>query len=256
MNYWHPPDVFSTFGSYPTSATDSNIKQFLERLATASEMDVGGSRQLYYGMVGGSRQLYPGMVGHTPQMENKLAHVMHQYRDAMVKQIKIFPDADQQQAVFWHMVQAADGLVTSDPGTRRTLLHYMAMNGVADLLLVLVDGGFEVIQVNDGDSDYRTPLHLAVIANHADAVQVLVEQCSANVHARDLNRLLPWHSALAIDSDNIVENRERIASKVSILRLLASRTDPFRVKGQRALKILREFKANPDAAIDVEGTLF
>jgi hypothetical protein len=242
QDYWHSPHVFSST-SYPSStpATESNIEQFLLRLATDS------------GMVDGEiEQSLPGGF-HTPRMETKLARVMHQYRDAMVKQIKLFPQADQQQAVFWHMVQAANGLMICDPGTFRTLLHYMAMNGVSDLLSVLVDAGFDV---NKGDSDYRTPLHLAVIANHPSAVQVLIDQCGANVHARDLNRLLPWHCALAIDSDNIVENRERITSKAIILRLLASRTNLHQVKGRRALQILLQFKENPDAAIDVEGTLF
>lgn len=224
QDYWHSPHVFSSSNSYPTPATESNIEQFLLRLTTDSGM------------------------------ETKLARVMHQYRDAMVKQIKLFPEADQQRAVFWHMVQAANGLMTRDEGTKRTLLHYMAMNGVSDLLSVLVEAGFGV---NEGDSDYRTPLHLAVIANHSDAVQVLIDQCGADVHARDLNRLLPWHCALAIDFDNIVENRERIASKAFILRLLASQTDLNQVKGRRQLQILVQFKENPDAAIDVpQGTLF
>ena len=241
QNYWHSPHVFSSGTSYPTPATESNIEQFLLRLTTDSGMVDGDIEQ---SLPGGSN---------TPRMETKLARVMHQYRDAMVKQIKQFPEADQQQAVFWHMVQAANGLMTRDSGTSRTLLHYMAMNGVSDLLSVLVDAGFSV---NDGDSDYRTPLHLAVIANHPSAVQVLIDQCGADVHARDLNRLLPWHCALAIDSDNIVENRERIASKAFILRLLASQTDPNQVKGRRASQILVQFKENPDAAIDVQGTLF
>jgi len=239
QDYWHSPHVFSSSISSPTPATESNINQFLLRLATDSEMvDI--------------EQSLPGSYP-TPWMESKLARVMHQYREAMVKQIKLFPEPDQQAAVFWQMVQAANGLMTRDSGTFRTLLHYMAMNGVSDLLSVLVDAGFGV---NEGDSDYRTPLHLAVIANHPSAVQVLIDHCGADVHARDLNRLLPWHCALAIDSDNIVENRERITSKASILRLLASRTDPNQVKGRRASQILVQFKENPDAAIDVQGTLF
>ena len=50
--------------------------------------------------------------------------------------------------------------------TRRLLLHYMAMNGFSNLLSVLVDAGFDV---NERDSDYRTSLHLAVIANNSSA---------------------------------------------------------------------------------------
>ena len=37
-----------------------------------------------------------------------------------------------------------------------------------------------------GDSDRRTPLHLAVVSNHASSVRALIEECGANVHARDL----------------------------------------------------------------------
>lgn len=61
---------------------------------------------------------------------------------------------------------------------------------------------------------------------------------------------------MAIDSDNIVENRERISSKAFILRLLASHTDLNQVTSRRALQILVQFKENPEAAIDVQGVLF
>ena len=120
-------------------------------------------------------------------MENKLARMVHWYRDAMIAQVKLFPNDDQQQAVFRLMLEAADGSIDSDRETMRTLLHYMAMNGVTDLLENLVNAGFDV---NERDSDYRTPLHLAVVGNHADTVRVLVEKCKADVHIRDLGNLL------------------------------------------------------------------
>ena len=154
QDYWHSPHVFSSPSSTYPSATESNIQQFLLRLTTES------------GMVDGDiEQSLPG-DSHTQRMEIKLARVMHQYREAMVKQIKLFPEAEQQRAVFGHMVQAANGHMIRDFETHRTLLHYMAMNGVSDLLSVLVDAGFDV---NERDSDYRTSLHLAVIANNSSA---------------------------------------------------------------------------------------
>ncbi|WJG35712.1 ankyrin repeat-containing domain protein, partial [Fusarium oxysporum Fo47] len=69
----------------------------------------------------------------------------------------------------------------------RTLLHWLAMNGVAFLIPKLIETGFDV---NAVESDFRTPLHLAVIGNHFPAVKCLVEN-GANVHAEDLEHMLP-----------------------------------------------------------------
>ena len=202
---------------------------------------------------------------HTSHMENQLARFVHRYRDAMIGQVNLFSHPDQQRAVFHLMMDAADGLIRSDPQTLRTLVHYMAMNGVTDMiqhmitfgsatknrdmLQNLVDAGFDV---NSRDSDYRTPLHLAVIGNHADTVRVLVEMCGADVHAQDLMKLLPWHCALEIGCEPLSDTRERIASKERILRLLALHTDPAKVQGFLSKCVLEKLKKSPDAAIKIE----
>ena len=103
-------------------------------------------------------------------------------------------------------VKTRQRIIEKDGVTCRTLLHYMAMNDVDDILLPLIEAGFDV---NAQDSDYRTPLHLAIIGNHAATTTSLVEKAGADVHARDLSNLLPFHYALSIDVDNIVENEDK-----------------------------------------------
>ena len=85
------------------------------------------------------------------------------------------------------MLAAADGAIREDIGTGRSLLHFMVMNGVSDILEAMVEAGFNV---NVKDADSITPLHLAVIGNHADDVQTHIERCHTEVHARDLNNAL------------------------------------------------------------------
>jgi hypothetical protein len=128
----------------------------------------------------------------------------------------------------------------------------MAMNGVAEVLAPLTEAGYHV---DDQDADNRTPLHLAVIGNHADVVKTLVELCHADVNHRDLNNLLPFHYALSIDMDNVVENAERAISKAYILRYLAQRTDPEKVRGRKVKRILDQLKENPSAVIAFEVSL-
>ena len=53
------------------------------------------------------------------------------------------------------------------------------------------------------------PLHLAVISNNYWSVEVLINECHADPNVEDFYYLLPWHLALTIDDDNIIENAER-----------------------------------------------
>ena len=219
QEYWHPGQVL------PTSRTAQHH---------VSYSDI--------------QSLRTDITNSTSVMENELVHFMQVYRDAMINQLQLFPNANQQQMVFQLMVKASNGVITKDSETGRTLLHYMAMNGVEDVINALVNAGFNV---NDKDSDYRTPLHLAVIGCHAEAVQVLIVKCNSNVHTRDLNKLLPWHCAIAIDIDNVMDNDQRVASKKQILRLLAIHTNLEEVKTKGPHKILKELKDNPSANIEV-----
>jgi len=175
----------------------------------------------------------------TPWMENKLAQFMQQYREFMSVETDGATDSTQNKKFFRAMLQAADSPVMANNDENRTLLHYMAMNGVSDTIQAVVGAGPDV---EARDSDFRTPLHLVVIGNHAETVEVLAERCGANVHAQDLNRLLPWHCAVAIDLDNGIDNSDRISSKMQILRFLAARTDLGRVSNRSAKRILQRLK--------------
>lgn len=179
-------------------------------------------------------------------METKIAEFIHEYRSELLEQLGEFRSPGQRDGIFRAMLRMTKGELTKDISTFRTLLHWLAMNGVADLLPKLIDIGFEV---NARDSDIQTPLHLAVIGNHSAAVKVLVEECRADPHVGDLNGLFPWHHALHIDWDNCAENKQREESKISIIRVLAAATVEEKVKGWRAQKLLSMLKANPDADI-------
>lgn len=159
-------------------------------------------------------------------------------------------DSVQKQMLFRVMLKAADSSMVANNDEKRTLLHYMAMNGVTDTIQAVVEAGFDV---EARDSDYRTPLHLAVIGNHAETVDVLVERCGANVHAQDLNKLLPWHCAVAIDLDNGIDNSDRISSKMQILRLLAAHTDLGKVSSRVAKGILQRLKDDPTADMELRA---
>jgi hypothetical protein len=43
---------------------------------------------------------------------------------------------------------------------------------------------------------------------------MLINECHADLNIEDLCYLLPWHLALAIDDDNVIENEERARSKL------------------------------------------
>ncbi|KIL83944.1 pfs domain protein [Fusarium avenaceum] len=179
-------------------------------------------------------------------METKLAGFIHEYRAALLEVLGDFPDPGQRLNIFQAMLRMTKGQLTHDGDTGRTLLHWLAMNGVAELLPKLVNIGFEV---KAQDSDYQTPLHLAVIGNHSAAVKVLVEECGADLHIGDLNGLLPWHHALHIDWDNGANNTQRQESKVSIIRFLATVTPEEKVKGSQAHNVLSLLKSKPNADI-------
>ena len=133
--------------------------------------------------------------------------------------------------------------------TDRTLPHFMATNGVADIMVPLIRTGFSL---EAQDSDYRTPLHLAVTGNYDAAVSVLVEEADANVHAKDMNSLLPFHYALAIDVDNISENVAKVKSKAAILRLLARKTELNMVKNTKAKSVLKRMQKMPNTSLTFE----
>ncbi|KAI6780269.1 pfs domain protein [Emericellopsis cladophorae] len=77
-------------------------------------------------------------------------------------------------------------MVDCDPDTARTLLHYPAMSGIWEPLPRLVEIGF---RVDNGDSGWQTPLHLAVLRGHCKATNVLVRDCHTKVHMKDTQDL-------------------------------------------------------------------
>jgi hypothetical protein len=182
-------------------------------------------------------------------MEDKLVAFMQNFQEQLITAVHRFPNATEQQVVFGLMMNASIGTIKEDSGTQRTLLHYLAMNGVVVLLKALVDTGFDV---NSKDSDLRTPLHLAVMGCHADAVEVLVQECQADVNIGDLNAALPWHYAYGLDVGSVVDNEDRTVAKLRILRLLASKTNVSRVKAVKPARLLRSLKENPHAEMKIE----
>lgn len=104
---------------------------------------------------------------------------MTMYQDELLTQLELFPNTNQQRALFGAMLRMMRGNLEKDTDTGRTLLHWFAMNDVHHLMPKLVELGFGV---NDRDSDYRTPLHLAVISNNYWSVEALINEC----HARSL----------------------------------------------------------------------
>lgn len=177
---------------------------------------------------------------------------MHDYHSELVLQLADFPHPEQQRVLFGAMLRLTKGRLDEDYDTGRTLLHWLAMNGSSNLLLKLVELGFDV---DERESDMRTPLHLAVIWNHYSAVEMLINRCGADFHARDLNGLLPWHLALHIDWDSISDNDQRDVSKKSIIRLLALHTKESEVSSPSvALKLLQKFKQKPNAEMSFIAT--
>ncbi|KAF7502645.1 hypothetical protein GJ744_005399 [Endocarpon pusillum] len=178
------------------------------------------------------------------QMEVDLAMFMQEYHEQLIAQLEFFPEESQQQALFHVMLRMTKGQIDGDPETKRTLLHWMAMNGVASLIPKLIEIGFDV---NAKDSDHRTPLHLAIISNHFPSVKWLVEH-GADLQAQDIRGRLPWSQSLA-DWDLEADNQERIASKRRIVRFLAHHTDINQVRAKAPRKVLQQLKENPEGDI-------
>lgn len=182
----------------------------------------------------------------SPELLLELAKFMTMYQDELITQLELFPNTNQQRALFGAMLRMTRGNLEKDGVTGRTLLHWFAMNDVHGLMPKLVELGFGV---NDRDSDYRTPLHLAVVSNNYWSVEALLNECHADPNVEDLCYLLPWHLALAIDDDNVIENAERVRSKADIIACLARHTDPSKVRGLRSKKILQQLRDDPNAEI-------
>ena len=102
------------------------------------------------------------------------------------------------------------GKLEKDSDAGRALLHWFAINDIHRLMPKLVELGFGV---NDRDSDYRNPLYLAVVSNNYWSVEALINECHAEPNVENIYYLLPWHLALAIDDDNVIENAERAREK-------------------------------------------
>lgn len=173
---------------------------------------------------------------------------MYEYRELISDHLWLFRHPGEQKCVFKSIMRAAGGLIEKDGETLRTLLHYMAMSEVSDVLPLMVEAGFDV---DMGDTDRRTPLHLAVVSNHASSVRALIEERGANVHARDLFGVLPWHLALVIDAEYAYEHPIREASKEEIIRYLAQHTKLEEVRTTGPREALRKLKENPSADIIV-----
>ena len=188
----------------------------------------------------------PAPTPETLRYQADIASFMQHYGDTLVEQVDIFHSLEQQTAVFQAMLRLTKGSLNRDSDTGRTLMHWLAMNGKADLLPKLQQLGFKT---SDKDSDYRTPLHLAVICNHVGAVRVLLEECQADANVKDLRNLLPFHYSLQIDLDNTKANSGRVEARRDIIRMLAEKTDPSKVEGYLAMRAIRTLKANPEADI-------
>jgi len=226
QGYWHSPFILRP----PSSADAFNMSIEIQ----------DHKKQL--------QQLSPPPPSNSDSLETKLSRLMYEYRELISDNLCLFPHPGEQNRVFKSMMRAAGGLIEKDMETARTLLHYMAMSGVSDVLPLMVEAGFDV---DTGDSDRRTPLHLAVVSNHASSVRALIEDCGANVHAQDLFGALPWHLALVIDAEYAYEHPIREASKEEIIRCLAQHTKVEEVRTTGPREALKKLKENPSADIIV-----
>ncbi|KAL0040540.1 hypothetical protein WJX77_010068 [Trebouxia sp. C0004] len=217
QDYWHPSTVLAA-----SSASRQDLVSDAERNKLSSQ------------------------IGQSPSdTDNQVLCFMQKYQCKLLDIVGQFPNAHQQRSIFELMLKASEGEVKYDSETNRSLLHYLAMNGAAVLLEPLVKAGSAV---DARDSDHRTPLHLAVIGCHDEAVEALLV-CGADACKRDLNNALPWHLAVAIDMTNAVHNDDRAKFKQTILRLLAPVTNLADVNTPYPCRILKALKENPTAYI-------
>ncbi|KAJ2902158.1 hypothetical protein MKZ38_000956 [Zalerion maritima] len=120
-----------------------------------------------------------------------------------------------QRGLFGAMLRMTRGSLNRDKDTGRTLLPWMAMDGVVGILPQLVDIRFDV---NEGGSDWHAPLHLSVIGNRSGAVKTLVEECNADMHMKDANDLP--HGATS--TDITVPTMDIVSAfRVAIMKLVA-----------------------------------
>ena len=176
--------------------------------------------------------------------ETELQNIVQGSKDALQSLINDFPGQDEQRRVTQVVQGAAAGHYLVDTENNRTLLHYLAMNGVHDLIRQFVLAGFSV---EAPDSDRRTPLHLAAIGCHFEAVKALVES-RANVHSRDLNRCIPWDYACSIDLSREFEQSKEV-EQTNILHYLALLTDCDQL-GSRRSKRMHERMKDPNSSLD------
>ena len=172
------------------------------------------------------------MIRRTPSLELLLepGKFMTMHEDELLTQLALFPNTNQQRALFRAMLRITRGNPEKNSDTSRNLLHWFAMNDVHHLMPKLVELRFGI---NDRNPDYRTPPHLAVVSNDYWSVEALINKCHADPNVEDLWYLLPWHLALAIDDNNVIENAERACSKADIIDCLARHTDGNKVRHER-----------------------
>ena len=181
------------------------------------------------------------------EFQIRLADTMDKYWDQIIQQALDFPEHWQKAAVFQAMLRMTQGSIDKDHETHRNLLHWFAMNNAYTLIPQLVKAGFDV---NARDSDYRTPLHLAVISNNFDSVVALVKDCHADTSVLDLREFLPWHLALAIDWEYRLKDIQRHDSKAQIIAYLAQHTDPALIAGEESHVTLLNLRQKPKAVIE------
>ena len=169
--------------------------------------------------------------------ETELQALVHHSRAALQSCIEDFPSDEEQHRIIQIVHSAATGRQMVDPSTNRSLLHYLAMNGVHDLIRKFVIGGF---QVDYPDSDRRTPLHLASIGCHFETVTTLVS-CGADVHSRDTNGCFPWDYACSIDMSRPFQRNKEIEQN-EILRHLALLMDIDQMPSRKSREMLEKMK--------------
>ena len=89
----------------------------------------------------------------------------------------------------------------------KTLLHWAAQNGYADVVHILIENGADVYAKNRvyaKDRNGNTPLHWAAQNGYTDVVQVLIGN-GADVFAKDRNGNTPLHWAISNGHTDLVD---------------------------------------------------